>query len=293
MSEPPPSIQRSARGVPSTGTRLLRVAASLALLLSTGLAAAQSRLPDGGVAHASGGGVVSAWYEQPTTRYGHGVLGDSIEAGSLAAVDEAARRHTLVLPETQVFEDITPRLADLDGDGRNEVVTVRSTHSAGAAVAVYGIVGSRLAELASTPPIGRPNRWLSIAGIADFVGDGTLQVAVVRTPHIGGVLQILAMRGGKLVSLYPEQAGYSTHFIGSRDVSLAFAGDLNGDDAAELALPDATRRTLVVLRFGKAIVTVAERDLPARVDRPIQRDGAGALAVPLDNGRTIRVELPR
>ncbi|MBU2191203.1 MAG: hypothetical protein KJ796_07280, partial [Alphaproteobacteria bacterium] len=138
-----------------------------------------------------------------------------------------------------------------------------------------------------------PNRWLSIAAIADFCGDGTMQLAVVKTPHIGGVLEILAMRGGELVSLYPKQTGYSTHFIGSRDVSLALAGDLDGDGAVELALPDATRRRLVVLRFGKTVETVSVVDLPARIDQPIQRDGARGLAVRLDNGETIRIQMPR
>ena len=101
------------------------------------------------------------------------------------------------------------------------------------------------------------------------------------------------MRGGDLVSLHPKQTGYSTHFIGSRDVSLAWAGDLDGDGAAELALPDATRRRLVVLSFGGFVEEITTRDMPARIDRPIQRAGASGLAVPLDNGQTIKVELPR
>ena len=287
-------MAKLARRILYAASQLREAAVSLAfLLLLTGPAAAQSGLPDGGVARAPGAGAVTAWYGQPTTRYGHGVLGDAIEAGSLVAVDEAGRSHAVVLPESQVFEDITPRLADLDGDGRNEVVTIRSTVSSGASVAVYGIAGARLTELASTRPIGRPNRWLSIAAIADFVGDGTMQLAVVKTPHIGGVLEILAMRGGELVSLYPKQTGYSTHFIGSRDVSLALAGDLDGDGAVELALPDATRRRLVVLRFGKTVETVSVVDLPARIDQPIQRDGARGLAVRLDNGETIRIQMPR
>ena len=287
-------MAKLARRFLCAGSQWREVAVSLVFLfLLTGPAATQSDLPDGGVAHAPGAGAVTAWYGQPTARYGHGVLGDAIEAGSLVAIDETGRSHALVLPETQVFEDITPRLADLDGDGRNEVVTIRSTVSSGAAVAVYGIVGQHLTELASTRPIGRPNRWLSIAGIADFVGDGTMQLAVVKTPHIGGVLEILAMRGGDLVSLYPKQTGYSTHFIGSRDVSLALAGDLDGDGAAELALPDATRRRLVVLRFGRAVETVFAVDTPGRIYQPIKMDGMRRLAVPLDNGETIKIEVPR
>jgi hypothetical protein len=35
----------------------------------------------------------------------------------------------LTLPEDSAFEDRQPRLADLDGDGRDEIVLVRSRRS--------------------------------------------------------------------------------------------------------------------------------------------------------------------
>ena len=47
-----------------------------------------------------------------------------------------------------VFEDRTPRVVDLDGDGANEVVAIRSSLSEGGGVAVYGLREGRLAELA-------------------------------------------------------------------------------------------------------------------------------------------------
>ncbi len=115
----------------------------------------------------------------------------------MIAIDEERRRDELVLPQTRVFEDITPRLADLDGDGRNEVVAIRTDVSAGAAVAVYHMVDGKLKERAATAPLRLANRWLSLAAIADFRGDGRRQIAVVKTPHIGGILEILALRGGR------------------------------------------------------------------------------------------------
>ncbi len=255
--------------------------------------AAQDRLPDGGVAEAAGLGAVRAWYGRPTTRYEHGVLGDAIEAGSLIAVDDAGRRDELVLPQAHVFEDITPRLADLDGDGRNEVIAIRTGVSAGAAVAIYQMLDGQLVERTATAPLGRPNLWLSVAGIADFLGDGRRQIAIVKTPHIGGTLEILALRGDALVSLYPPQPGYSTHIIGSRILSLAGAGDLNGDGAAELALPDQSRRRLIVLRFGRRVKQVLAHDLLARINAQIRIGGAKTIAAPLETGETVRVRLPK
>lgn len=265
------------------------VAALAAALLAGPVAPAAERLPDGGIAEAGGCCVLQAWYERPTGRYRHAVLGDAIEAGSLVVIDHDRRRHELVLPDTQVFEDITPRIADLDGDGRSEVVTIRADLAAGAAVAVYGMVDGRLVEVAATAPIGQPHRWLSIAAIADFLGDGTRSVAVVRTPHLAGVLELLALRDGRLVRVAGPAAGYSSHAIGSRVLSLAAA--VEGAGAAELAVPDITRRRVVLVRFLGGLRAVAARDLPGRVVDRIRPSAGGRLTVPLEDGTVAEITL--
>jgi hypothetical protein len=208
--------------------------------------APQGGLPDGRVATAGGADIRRAWYARPTTRYGHGVLGDAVEAGSLVAEDAAGRRYEHVLPETHVFEDITPRIADLDGDGRNEVVTIRSSLSKGAAVAVLGLRDGRLVLLDATPEIGRPNRWLNIAGIADYTGAGVPVVAWVETPHIGGILKMAAFESGRLNVFANTYSGFSNHFISSRELGLAATGDFTGDGVPDLALPNADRRSLMI-----------------------------------------------
>lgn len=266
------------------------VASLLALISGLTTVAAQERLADGGTARLHGLGVIEAWYAQPTTRYQHGVLGDAVEGGSLVAIDHLGQQFELVLPTSQVFEDITPRVVDLDGDGRNEVVTIRSGLSDGASVVVYAIADGALIERAATAPIGQPNRWLSIAGIADFRGDGSRQIAIVKTPHIGGVLELLALQGDRLASLYPPRSGYSTHVIGSRILSLADVGDLDGNGTAELALPDQSRRRLVVLTFAAAIEEVFSQDLPSRIDAAVQILPEGQISIPLEAGRPVTID---
>ncbi|MEQ8813887.1 MAG: VCBS repeat-containing protein [Thalassobaculum sp.] len=262
----------------------------LAVLAGPGQATAE-RLPDGGIAEAAGQGVVRAWYERPTGRYGHGVLGDAIEGGSLVAVDPEGRRHEHVLPVSRVFEDITPRLADLDGDGRNEVVAIRSDLASGAAVAVYGIRDGALVEIAATAPIGSANRWLSIAAIADFLGDGVPRIAVVRTPHLSGVLELLELRGERLARIAGPAAGYSTHAIGSRVLSLAAVVDVDGDAAADLALPDLARRRVVLVGFAGGLRVLGSHGLPGRVTDRIRVVAPGRLAVPLEDGGTAEITL--
>lgn len=269
----------------------IALAAFASLLASA--AFADDRLPDGGVAKATGTGPVQAWYGRPTDRYDHGVLGDAIEGGSLVVVDAAGERRELVLPDRYVFEDITPRLVDLDGDGQNEVVAIRTDVAAGAAVVVYRLQAGALTEWASTPPIGSPRRWLSIAAIADFTGDGRLEIAVVKTPHIGGSLDLLSLEQNRLVSLYAPQGGYSTHFIGSRNLSLATTGDLTGDGLAELILPDQARRRVIVLSLVDGVETLLVQDLPARVDRPMHVLAPRRIAVPIETGETLRLDVPQ
>lgn len=259
---------------------LIRFAA-IALLALSSPVLAQERLPDGGVARASGDGPVQAWYGQPTTRYDHGILGDAIEGGSLVAVDATGRHYTLTLPERYVFEDLTPRLVDLDGDGSNEIVTIRTDVAAGAAVAVYELAAGQLVERAATAPIGLPHRWLSIAAIANFTADPGSEIAIVKTPHIGGVLEIVSLQGDRLKIVRPPQQGFSTHFIGSRELSLARAEDVDGDGFAELALPTQDRLQVVVLGFVPTTHVIGAFASNAPITQPI-----GSFADALANSRT-------
>ncbi len=269
------------------------VVVAFVLSASSVVVAGASRLPGGSIAEVDAGlGARKAWYERPTTRYDHGVLGDAIEGGSLVVIDGTGKRFEHVLSQDFVFEDITPRIADLDGNGHNEVVTIRSSLRAGAAVAVYEVIDGRLSERASTAPIGKPYRWLSIAGIADFRGDGAKQIAVIKTPHIAGQLELLALRGHELVSLLPPHAGVTSHFIGAAFTSFAAVGVATGHGRAELVVADQTRRRLKLLNLYRGVEELSDIALPARVSGPIVIEAARRLRVPVETGSILRIELP-
>ena len=146
-------------------------------------------LPDGALSTGSRG-IAEAWLTGPTRRYRHGIMGDAIEASGLRVVTSEGRTLEASLGPDSVFEDRLARLADVDGDGRDEVLVVRSYLDAGAALAVYEVRGGALRHKAEAAPIGRPSRWLNPVGVADFDGDGAPEAAAVITPHIGGILII-------------------------------------------------------------------------------------------------------
>lgn len=220
-------------------------------------------LPESRAAFAGRGDIAAAWYARPTTRYQHGVLGDKVEGGSLV-VEADGQRLEFLLASNRVFEDIVPRLADLDGDNRTEVITIQSSSTAGAAVVIYGLRGGKITELAKSDFIGTSNRWLNIAGIANYRNEeDSKQIVWVETPHIGGKIHMGIFDGEKFIVAGPDdfkwprgKAVMSNHAIGSRDQSLSVTVDIDGDDKLELILPGADRKGMWMVRNGVEITKI-------------------------------------
>jgi hypothetical protein len=251
----------------------------------------KDRLPDG-VLTLGNRDIAAAWLSQPTARYGHGVLGDAIEAGALSVLMKDGRLLTHALSPEAVFEDRLARLADLTGDGRDEVIVVKSYLDAGAAVAVYKPTADTLTPLAEAQPVGLPNRWLNPVGIADFDGDGKAEVAAVITPHIGGRLTLFGLHNGRLVAELQTSA-FSNHAIGSRELGLATFGEFLGDGRIVIALPDAGREAMRLVTFAGGhfadLATIRhDRDITGPVvAQDLDGDDRPELVYPLDDGRLI------
>lgn len=172
----------------------------------------------------------------------------------------------------------------------SKIVTIRSKVDAGAAIAIYGLRDGRFVEIAATAPIGRPNRWLNVAGIADFTGDGRPNIALVKTPHIGGRLEILTLEAGSLTRVAAAE-GFSNHAIGSTELRLSAVADVDGDGVLDLALPDAERSALriVSVRDG-AIRSIAAIPLENRITTAIGTlgpPGRPIFLVGLEDGRAV------
>ncbi len=97
--------------------------------------------PPDAIPHASvmrgAANIESAWLSEATDRYDHGVLGDEIEASAVAVRLRDGRVLRYELPRDSVYEDLTPRLYDMDGDGDDEIILVRSDIYGGAAVSMF------------------------------------------------------------------------------------------------------------------------------------------------------------
>jgi len=236
--------------------------------------------------------IKAAWLTGSTRRYRHNILGDDVEASGLAVIDRNGKRYDLKLDEQSVFEDRKVRIADLDKDGKEELIVVHSYLNSGGALAVYGIRNGKIQLIDETPAIGIPNRWLNPAVIADVDRDGKLELAYVETPHIGGILHVMNLVNGKLVYKYRSYST-SNHGIGSRIQELAAAIDWNGDGVNDIALPNANRTRIKVISYAKkkaeeiANIELGNRILSAIVSTDLNKDKKPELIFSLFDGRLI------
>lgn len=197
--------------------------ASCALALALASAPAQTAEPDPPPPNP-----IRAVYATPTDRYPHDIMGTlSAHTDLIVDLDPCPQcgdwpdRLAIRLPENLVFEDFAPRLLDLDGDRRAEIVVVESDQTKGARLAVWGVVGAagtaQLQRMATTDFIGTRFRWLAPIGAADFDGDGTIEIAYVEKPHLDKILHIVRPEGAHLKRIASVQ-GVTNHAIGQEQV---------------------------------------------------------------------------
>lgn len=189
-----------------------------------------------------------------TPEYGHAILGDTPEWTAVSIVNgPAATQGADGLPGVtriaagrgHIFEDIAPRLADIDADGRPDIVVVQSSFRYGARLLVYSAVPEpRL--LAATSFIGQPNRWLAPAGIADFDGDGRVEIAYVDRPHLRKDLVFVRLEGDRLEETR-RMPGLTNHRIGDDFIS---GGVRDCGAGPELVLASADWTRLMRVRSG-------------------------------------------
>jgi hypothetical protein len=256
--------------------------------------------------------VAWAWLGSPTVRYPHKALGSATHAATLHVLaDSGQGQQELVyrLPITRVFEDLTVRLVDMDADGRDEMIVIESDALRGSSVVVLGLraplinkvdanskTNLRITELARSAPTGGTFYWLNPVGVADFDGDGRLDIASVTTPHVGGVLNLYHYRPPRLES-FAKVMDVSNHRMGDPEQDLAVIVHLPGLRPTVI-VPDMSLQALHALRWeatdvkgstGRWKELADAMTLPARVQRMLPI--AGGACVMLADNSWLRVTL--
>jgi len=253
-------------------------------------------LPDA-VVTVGTGAVRYAWLAFPTNRYDHAILGDGIEAAGVRVELATGQRLTFRLPDDSVFEDRYPRLVDLDGDGTDELILVRSYLDRGAALVILKVTSEGIKILTESDPIGLPHRWMNPVGSGDFDQDGNTELAVVVTPHIGGILTIYKRQGDRLVPAY-RMSGFSNHRIGSPILGQSAVVDLNGDGTPDLAVPEVGFHALQLISLTNGVLKQIKRVAhsspiaTALETGDLDGDGDQDLRYGLADGRRVELLLP-
>lgn len=201
------------------------------------------------------------WLGTPTMRYPHKALGASTHAGSLHVLLGTAegKFQEIVheLPFNRVFEDRLPRMVDLDGDGRDEIILIESDALRGSATVVYSVQIAKnakgvdkkpsLVEMARSAQTGSTFRWLNPVGVADFDGDGKLDIASVITPHIGGLLTLYHYAPPNLEP-FAQAMDTSNHRMGDLEQQMAVIVEQKGIRPT-IIVPDMQLKAFHALRW--------------------------------------------
>lgn len=204
---------------------------------------------------------VSATYEGPTTRYPHGALGDTVEHTTLRVTLSGGRTLTATWDAPVVFEDTAPRLVDLNGDGRPEILAVEAHEDQGARLAIWGVAEDRIYPLAATPWIGQRFRWLAPLGAADLDGDGSIEIAYVDRPHLAMILRVwritFSAPGTATLSQIATAPGLTNHRLRDPDIP---GGIRRCADGPEMITANADWTRVIATRLT-AEGTLTSRDI--------------------------------
>ncbi len=179
----------------------------------------------------------------PTDAYDHAILGDGLEAQSLILIDTNPTPQIvqqIEMPEGLVVEGLAPIWVDIDQDGQREIIVTVSAYGQGAQILIFNQAGDIIAR---GQPIGESYRWRHQIAVAPFGPNGEIELVDVLTPHIGGVVEFFALSGSQL-ELVAQIPGFTSHVIGSRNLTMALAADFDSDQHIELLLPTQDRTTL-------------------------------------------------
>lgn len=197
---------------------------------------------------------------QPTTRYDHGIAGDEFEASAIALVETAPEIRaikTIPIEAPDVIEGVSVIWADIDNDGARDIIVTLSNSQSGSRIVAYLEDGTLLAE---SDPIGLGFRWRHQIAVAVFAPDQPPMLVDVRTPHIGGIVEFLKFKDGKLEVVY-ETRSFGTHTIRTRSLDSALAGDFNNDGIIELLAPDQGHSNLGIISLDGLIASLPLDDV--------------------------------
>lgn len=276
------AVPAGTRAAPGDDDTTPRVTADGDLRLASGDVVDGPFLPDADAVVLDDGRVVVL--ADPTEEYGHAVLGDGVEAGSVAVVDSTTGEVTSLRPERgRVVEQRRVHATALDGVPAFVVTT--SGPDDGARVELWTADGER--RLLG-PAIGTGNRWRHVVGVST-TADGTVEVVEVVTPHLARIASLLQVDGDRLVQVAAVPDAVASHAIGSRELAQAAVVDVDGDGRRDLVGPAADGDGIAWVVAGEDTPNQSDAGLVVATNMAVVAlpDGRVAMAYGSTDGRLV------
>lgn len=222
-----------------------------------------------------------------SNRYQHGILGDKNESTGFSVYHDNNLISHYELQSPHVFETLRPLIADVVPENPGvEILLTSSDIREGAGIEVYSLSGNFLGKSES---IGRGYRWLHVIGSAAFAGQQ--YIAVVKTPHINGILELYKWNGTGLDKEF-DFTGVSTHQIGSDNLNMALILNTGNSTSPEILIPSTDYRTILFIQLIEGSLQEVKRfGLPGKLSTNIFMDNeeSPSLWMGLTNGKIVRI----
>lgn len=188
--------------------------------------------------------------------YPHNILGDSIESTGFKVYRNDKLYLEYNLPIGRVFETLRPLVADIILDNTGvEIILTSSDINNGSRVDVFSLSGELLS---SSEPIGRGFRWLHVLGVMTQGEFNKPYLSIVKTPHIGGILELLSWNGKEL-SVEASAYNLSTHKIGSDNLNMALQLSFKDNMNSLIIVPSRDFRTILIITYRDKRLEVLRR----------------------------------
>ena len=184
---------------------------------------------------------------EPTDRFPHSALGDNLEATAVVVVTVGVNEvETVYRSEDDVIESIAPLLADVDGDGIDDVALTVSNDRE-----VWIVVASSTGGgvVATSDPADRLLGWRHLVAVGPLGPTGQTEIVEVLYPDAQGSVRFLSLSGGRL-GVVATRTGYQSHEFGTRNLEQTVAADVDRDGYVEVILPTLDRQHIAGVRHG-------------------------------------------
>ena len=184
---------------------------------------------------------------EPTDRYPHSSLGDNLEANAAVVVTVGVNEvETVYRSEDDVIESIAPLLADVDGDGTDDVALIVSNDRE-AWIVVASSTGGGV--VATSDPVDRLLGWRQLVAVGPLGPNGETEIVEVLYPDADGSVRFLSLVGSEL-RVVATRTGYQSHEFGSRNLEQVLAADVDRDGHMEVIVPTLDRQNIAGVRHG-------------------------------------------